>query len=170
MRKIIAGLALMLSLLSIPALAHEFKAGDITINHPWARASATSMAKAGGAFLTLHNMGDVDDVLLSASTPVAKKAEIHGHKMNDDGMMQMYEYGPLTIPAKGKIELKPGNLHIMLMKLAAPLIEGEMFPITLTFEKAGTVTIDVMIDEPGAMGETGDAMDGMDHSTMPMAN
>lgn len=170
MKKIILGLSLMLGMLVTSAQAHEFKVGDITIEHPWARASATSVARAGGAFLTLHNMGDSDDVLIGATTPNAKKAEVHGHKMNDAGMMKMYPYGPLTIPAKGKVELKPGGLHVMLMKLKAPLIEGEMFPVTLTFEKAGDVTIEVIIDEVGAMGNTDSAMEGMDHSNMDMTN
>jgi len=163
MKKIFIGLSLMLGLLSAPVQAHEVKAGDIMISDSWARASATSMAKAGGAYLSLHNMGNKDDVLLSASSPVAKKSEIHGHKMNDAGMMKMYEYGPLTVPAKGMVQLKPGGLHIMLMKLKAPLIEGEMFPLTLNFEKAGSVTIKVMIKKVGAMGT-------MDHSNMTTTN
>ena len=135
------------------AQAHDFKIGDIEINHPWARASATKKAKAGGAFLSLNNIGGNDDILLSASSPAAKKVEIHGHKMDDNGMMKMYEYGPLTIPAKTMVELKPGGLHIMLMKLNAPLIEGKTIPVTLNFKKSGDVTIMVNIDKPGAMGK-----------------
>lgn len=167
MKNILVGLCLALSLFTTSAYAQETKVGSLTITHSWARASATSMAKSGGAYISLHNMGDTDEVLLSASTPVAKKAEIHGHKMDNAGMMKMYEYGPLTIPAKEMVTLKPGGLHIMLMKLKAPLVEGEMFPLTLNFKKAGAITIKVMIDEVGAMG---DAMEGMDHSNMSPTN
>ncbi len=158
MKSIFIGIALAFTafitstLVITTAQAHDFKIGDIEIKQPWARASATKNAKAGGAFLSLHNMGEKDDILLSASSPIAKKSEIHGHKMDDNGMMKMYEYGPLTIPAKSMVELKPGGLHIMLMKLNSPLIEGKKVPITLNFKYAGDITIMVNIDKVGAMG------------------
>ena len=150
------------------AQANDFKIGNIEIKQPWARASATKKAKAGGAFLSLHNMGKKLDILLSASSPIAKKSEIHGHKMDDNGMMKMYEYGPLTIPAKSMVELKPGGLHIMLMKLKSPLIEGKKIPITLNFKHAGDITIMVDINKVGAMGNM--KMKNMGHQNMNSSN
>lgn len=135
------------------ATAHQESIGSIIIHHPWARASATSQAKTGAVYLKLENQGTSEVTLTGASTAVAKKAELHTHIMSDNGIMQMRPVeGGIPVSSKEKVELKPGGLHIMLMGLPAPLFEGEVFDITLTFSdgSSGTVPVEVMGVAAGA--------------------
>ena len=76
-----------------------------------------------------------------------------------DGIMKMRPVeGGIAVPAEGMAELKPGGLHVMLLGLAAPLAEGATIPVTLTFEKAGAITVEVPVMKAGATA--GPAMDG----------
>ncbi|MCB2100574.1 MAG: copper chaperone PCu(A)C [Rhodobacterales bacterium] len=146
------------------------KAGDLTIHAPWARASA-GMARAGAAFMTITNTGAADR-LISASADKGKRVELHTH-IKEGEVMRMRQVPAIDVPAQGQVDLKPGSYHVMFMGLAAPFKEGETFPLTLTFEKAGDVTVTVSVKGAGAMGagmkmkmEMGH--DQMDHSKMPM--
>lgn len=148
--------AATLALLAAPAFA-----GTVTVEDAWARASA-GMAKAGAAFLTVRNAGDREDKLVGAKAEVSAKTELHTHK-NVDGVMQMRHVESIAVPAKGMAMLKPGGDHVMFMGLNKPLMEGQTFPLTLVFEKAGEVTATVTVKGAGAMGP-GTAMDHkMDH-------
>lgn len=138
------------------AAAHDFTLGPIRIDHPWARASAGAV-RVGAAYMTLRNGGTSGDRLLMAATPQAARVELHSHVMKD-GTAMMQEVKAIDINAAGTAELKPGGLHVMLFDLKAPLREGESFPLTLTFERAGTVTVQVKVEKRGAMqGEHGGA-------------
>lgn len=139
--------AIVCAFFTVAVGAHEFKAGSIRIGHPYARATASGQ-QAGGSFLSLDNAGDADK-LLSAVSAVADRVELHAMKMEGD-VMKMRQLDAIDVPAKGKIELKPGGLHIMLIGLKAPLKEGTNFPLTLRFEKAGEVTVQVNVEAPGA--------------------
>lgn len=141
----ILGLALLLAAGS--AQAHDAKLGDLLIDHPWARPSA-GQAKNGAAYLRIVNSGAKADKLLSASTPAAKRAELHTHE-HVDGVMRMRQVKFVEVPAKGEVAFKPGGLHVMLFDLEKPLHEGFGFPLTLTFEKAGKVEVTVQIEKPG---------------------
>lgn len=134
-------------------------ANDVEVSNAWARASA-GMAKAGGAFLTIHNPNDHDHALINASADVAARVELHTHTMVD-GMMQMRQVeGGINVPAGETVTLQPGGFHVMLMGLHAPLKEGDTFPLTLTFTGDRTTTIDVKILAPTAMGFAGQATMG----------
>ena len=124
-------------------------APQIEVQHAWARATAAG-AKAGGIFLTLTDKG-APDHLVSASTPVAAMAEVH-EPVNDNGVMRMRPVPPLALEPNKPVELKPGGYHIMLMGLKQQLTDGQSFPVTLTFEKAGSITTTVHVAKAGAMG------------------
>lgn len=128
-------------------LTTEVFAGDITIENPWARASA-SKAKSGGAFMTIKNSGTTPDKLIAARSDIAKRAEIHQTKMKD-GMMMMHPVKAIEVPPGGMAMLKPGSYHVMFMGLKEPLRKGGAFPLTLVFEKAGAVEVMVKIMKPG---------------------
>lgn len=130
------------------ALAHGFKAGAIEIDHPWARATAPS-AQNGAAYLVLNGTGQESDRLLSAATPAADKAELHTHLM-DNGVMKMRPVDAIEVTPGSPTALQPGGLHIMLFGLKQPLVKGKTFPLTLTFEKAGSVTVQVDVEGAGA--------------------
>lgn len=126
---------------AIPALA-----GDIMVKDPYARSSGKS-AKSGAAFMMLMNQGDTDDRLIAASSDAAARVELHTHKENADGVMQMMEVKEgFPIPAGGMHGLQRGGDHVMLMGLTAPLEQGDIVTLTLTFEKAGDMTIEVPVD------------------------
>ena len=130
---------------------------EISVSNPFSRASAPQ-AKAGAAFLTV-TIDAGTDKLVGASSPVAEKAELHAHLM-EGGIAKMRPVeGGITVNAGTPTELKPGGLHIMLMGLKAPLKQGDSFPLTLKFEKAGEVSVTVPVQGPGAMAP----MQGHDH-------
>jgi len=124
-------------------------AGDIDIENPWARASA-GPAKAGAAFMDIGNSGKADR-LVGASADVSKVVELHTH-IRDGDVMKMRRVDAIDLPADATTYLQPGGLHVMFMGLTAPLEEGESFPLTLTFENAGDITVEVEVKAAGAMG------------------
>lgn len=134
------------ALVALPAAwAQSVSHGPLKIERPWARETA-SMARAGGAFMTIENTGDMPDKLLRASTPAAARTEVHTVIM-DGNVMRMREVPAIELAPRSKTELKPGGYHVMLMELKAPLKAGDSVPLTLVFEKAGTVTINVVVEK-----------------------
>ncbi|BAI74110.1 hypothetical protein AZL_a05790 (plasmid) [Azospirillum sp. B510] len=161
--KRILGIAAVLALFSAgAALAHGYKAGPIEIGHPWARATAAS-APNGGAYLSLKNTGTAEDRLVGASTPAAEKAELHTH-LNENGVMKMREVaGGIPVAPGEEVKLAPGGLHIMLLGLKQPLEKGSRVPMTLRFEKAGTVDVEIAVE---AAGQAAPA-EGHNHNAEP---
>jgi periplasmic copper chaperone A len=131
------------------AAAQEFKAGEITVEQPWSRATPGG-AKVGVGYLTITNGSSTPDRLLSAATEVAGHTEIHEMSMNN-GMMQMRPLPDgVAVPANGSVALEPGATHLMLLDLKHPLKEGDRFSGTLTFEKAGPLDVTFAIRGLGA--------------------
>ena len=105
--------------------------------------------------MTITNHGATDDTLIDASAPVSQRIELHTHIM-DDGVMWMREIeGGIPVPAGATVDLQPGGLHVMLIGLEQPLVEGETFPMTLVFEQAGAVDVVVSIEDITAGAEHG---------------
>ncbi len=125
------------------AQARDFRAGDISIDHPWARATAQGQAN-GAAYMTLDNRG-AEDRLVGAESTAADRVELHTH-MDDKGVMRMRRLDSIDLPAGKVTELEPGGLHLMMLELDAPLAVGEKFPLILTFEKAGKVEVEVQVE------------------------
>lgn len=152
-------LTLSLALAAAPAFAHEFKAGTLMLDHPWARATVPA-AKVGGGYLTIVNTGTEADRLVSASIApeVAERTEIHEMKM-DNGVMSMRKVaGGLEIPAGATVKLQPGKegggYHFMFMGLKKPLKDGEKFAGKLVFEKAGEVPVEFNIEGKGGQANS----------------
>ncbi len=139
--------ATALTLAAFAAQAHEFKAGAITIGHPYARATAAGQP-TGGGFMKFAN-GGADDKLLSVSAEVSKTVELHEMKMEGD-VMRMRQVEGITLPGGKTVELKPGGYHVMFIGLKEPLKVGDKFPVKLKFEKAGEVIVTVNVEAPGA--------------------
>lgn len=140
-----------------PASAHGVKVGELSITHLWTRQTAPGQSNGGG-FMTITNIGTGADRLVSGSSPAAAKVEIHTMSM-DGGIMRMRPIKDgLDVPAGGKLELKPGGYHIMLIGLKAPLERGKLVPLTLKFEKAGTTTVNLKVESItyGMEGESHD--------------
>jgi hypothetical protein len=125
------------------AQAHDYTAGALHIAHPWARATAQGQ-RTGGAYLAIDNHGTADR-LLSVRGEVAEALQLHSMTLKDN-VMHMREVDAVDVPAGGKVTLEPGGLHIMLVGLKAPLAAGSSFPLTLKFEKAGEVKVEVKVE------------------------
>ena len=137
--------AVVIATASVAAHAHSYKIGAIDIGHPYARATAPGQP-TGGGFLKLTNKGGAADRLVSASAAVSSRVELHSMKMEGD-VMRMRQVDAVDVPAGETVELKPGGLHIMFVDLKAPLKAGDSFPMTLKFERAGEVTVDVKVEK-----------------------
>ena len=124
------------------ASAHGYKVGAIAIGHPYARATVPGQP-SGGAYLRLENTG-ADDKLVSIKAQVSQSVELHTSSMDGD-VMRMRQVDAIDVPANKAVVLAPGGMHIMLVGLKAPLKEGDRFPMTLKFEKAGEVVVDVVV-------------------------
>lgn len=118
--------------------------GDIVISRPFTRATLPNAPVAGG-FLTLANTGGAADRLVAVETPLAREAQIHEMAMEGEVMKMRQIPDGLPIGPGETVALEPGGYHLMFMGLTSPLVEGETLEVTLTFEKAGTVTIDLPI-------------------------
>lgn len=122
----------------------------ITATNASAYATAEG-ARTGAIFLTLFNPQSGIDKLIGATTDKAATVEIHESYVDEaDGTMQMRKVDSVEILPSQQVELKPGGYHIMLIDLAAPLVEGETFDVTLNFQNAGSVVVPVTITAPGA--------------------
>lgn len=153
----------LIALTATPALS------EIVIKDAYARA-ASPAAKAGAAFMVIENTGDTDDRLADARSDIAMKVELHTHKADDAGVMQMLHVPEgFVIPAHGSHALARGGDHVMFMGLKGPMVDGETVPVTLVFDDAGEVTLEIPVDlnrKAGAM-EHGHMDHGeMDHGDM----
>lgn len=136
---------------AVPAFAE-----GVIITDAYARTSGAS-AKSGAAFMVIENHADADDRLLSAASDVAARVELHTHKEDANGVMQMLEVPEgFAIPAHGSHALARGGDHVMFLGLTRSLAQGDKVTVTLTFEKAGEMTVEVPVDL-----ERKDAMGGM---------
>ena len=127
-------------LIASPTLA------EITITDAYAR-SATPMAKAGAAFMTLHNSSPQDDQLIAAASDAALRVELHTHVDQGNGVMQMMQVEEgFAIPATGSHTLQRGGDHVMFMGLTGPWKQGDTIPLTLTFRDAGEISLELPVD------------------------
>ncbi len=137
------------TLLALPAVAHDYKAGELSIDHPWSRELPVDLPGAA-AYFTLHNHGSQPDRLLSVSTPRAHKADLH-FQAAGSSPADMKHMGAVEIPAHGEVTFSPGANHVMLSGVEPPLKAGEHFPMTLQFEKAGKVEVEVEVKNADAL-------------------
>lgn len=132
--------ALMAAALLAATAAHAQNA--VKVDKAWARPTVAGQA-GGGGFLTIVG-GGAPDKLLSASAGISKTVELHKMEM-DGNVMRMRPVDAIEVPAGGTVELKPGGLHVMFIGLNKTLKAGERFPLTLKFEKAGELKVDVQV-------------------------
>jgi copper(I)-binding protein len=133
----------LLFTINSPIQAHSHKSttelGDLIISNTWARTTPRT-AKTGVAYFVIKNRGKADDTLVGVTSEIAKKTEIH-QSSEKNNIMHMRHVGKVNIPAGSVAELRPNSFHIMFMGLHAPIKQGDIFPLTLTFKTAGTVKV-----------------------------
>ncbi|MFB4391520.1 MULTISPECIES: copper chaperone PCu(A)C [unclassified Pseudomonas] len=143
--------ALILATLLLPsafASAHEYSVGELHIAHPWSLALPPNAPNVA-AYFVVHNNGKVDDRLLSVDTPISDDAQLHEHAKTVDGLMKMQQVKSVVIPAGKDLAFAPSAYHVMLLqpKDRSLLVDGMRFPLTLHFEKAGDITVEVAVQQ-----------------------
>jgi len=129
-------LAAAFTLVAAPACA-----GPISVSKAWVRPTPKGLSTSA-AYFTVTNSGPAD-VLQSAATPAAR-ASMHMSMKHGD-MMMMHPQGDTPVPANGTVTFAPGGLHVMLEGVKQPLAAGQHVPLTLSFAKAGKITVDAEV-------------------------
>jgi len=139
--KTILSAATAAMLLALPAWAEGLEVKDAYA------ISAGAGAMTGAVYMVIRNQGGAADRLIDVRSDAAVRVQFHTHRENADGVVQMIhvEEG-FDLPTDGEILMARGGNHVMLMGLTAPFEQGAMFTITLVFEQAGAVAVDVMVD------------------------
>jgi len=119
-------------------------AKELAVRDVWARPAAQGGNSA--VFFMIDNPTAQDDTLLGVQTDVAMMAGLHRSVMDGD-VMKMEPHEAVAVPAKGQVEFKPGDYHVMLMNLKKDLNAGDTFTITLKFEKAGEITLEATVKD-----------------------
>ena len=128
--------------------------GDLRVDDPWARATPPGAPVAGG-FMTVRNLGDRPDRLVSVRSAAAEKVEIHEMRA-DDGMMRMRMLPDgLDFPAGASVTLQPGGYHLMFIRPRQPFVADGVVPATLVFERAGSVDVQLQVRDAGARDAKG---------------
>ncbi|MBZ0328706.1 copper chaperone PCu(A)C [Halomonas sp. ANAO-440] len=131
-------LATGLSLVSLTALADALNIEDAQVR------AVPPGSETSAAFMTLHNTSDTDIALVDTSSPAAEVMELHNHE-DVDGVMQMRKVSRIIVPAGETVALAPGGLHMMLIKLTSPLVEGEPVELTLTFDNGESQVVEAPV-------------------------
>lgn len=145
-----AAFALLGASIATPAHAHDFRAGQLAIDHPYATPSLAGTPNGAAYLRGIRNRGTAPDRLVAASTPVAERVELH--EMTTEGdVMRMREVPAIDLPAGQEVQLRHGQrYHLMLINLRQPLKVGDRFDLTLKFEKAGETTVKAWVQQPRA--------------------
>jgi periplasmic copper chaperone A len=129
---------LALALLPVTAWAHSFTLGTLAIGHAWVRPTTGSETEA---MMPIANGGTSGDALIGAKSVVADHIEFRGDKK---------KFEKFDVPVGRPMPMRPKGLHLVLVGLKAPVVLGTKVPITLVFEKAGSIDIEMFVENtPG---------------------
>lgn len=121
---------------------------QVSVENPWARPTPPN-AKLAAGYLTVVNASGAPDRLVGASSPAAARVEMHVN-IKDGNILRMREVKDLKLSAGGRLELKPAGAHLMFVDIKAPFRQGDTVPVTLRFEKAGDVQVELHVGQPSA--------------------
>jgi hypothetical protein len=142
MRVHLCAVALFAVLVPVAGAAAEGASGSIRVVNAYAKAMPPG-ATTAGAYLTIENKGAADR-LVGASSPKALAVEMHTME-NSRGIMRMKAVWRIEVSPHGRTVLVPGGTHLMIVDPAAPLHEGDRFPVRLMFEHAGPIDLDLEV-------------------------
>jgi copper(I)-binding protein len=131
------------AIFSVTGAHAEGLSKSIFVSNAWVQAMPHSQ-KISAAYMTIRNNSNKEIIIISASCMIAGSTEIH--QMNDmNGMMHMSMRASLHIPAQGKVTLRPGDIHIMLINLKKPVNKGDIVPITLHLQDKGSIIVNAQV-------------------------
>lgn len=127
-----------------PGAATTAPAGTApTVSGAWVR-PPQGMDRPAAGYLVITG-GSQADALLSARSPIAGSVEVHETSMDSSGMTGMHPISRLEVPAGATVTLQPGGYHLMFMNVTGTVEVGAKVKIELTFEKAGTITVEAEV-------------------------
>lgn len=141
------GLAIALAATASSSIAKEHAHGPLKIENPHARVTIAGRPAAG--YMKIHNASNKADALVSASSPMAERVELHTHLM-ENGIMKMRPVQKVEVPANGAVTFGSGDFHLMIFGPKSDVKPGKELPITLTFASAASVTVDFAVTGIGA--------------------
>ncbi len=156
-RACLASAVMALTTLTAPAMAHEYRVGDIEVMHPYAPPTPPGAPMAAG-YLEIINHGDQDERLLGGSVTFAHELQVHETTVEDDVSRMRQITDGLVIPAGATVTFQPMGKHLMFVDLAEPLVDGDRKNATLSFEQAGELDVEFAIEHADA--------ESMDHGDM----
>jgi len=159
--------------LAVPVTEFPPLPGDIVVTQAWARPTAPAtemdmdnmmateepmdMGGTSAAYMFIENTGSEDVTLISGTTNMAGIVEIHETSMTDQGVMQMRPVeGGIVIPAGERVELRPGGLHVMMLDLQMPFVDGEALFLELAFDNGETIAVAAPIEDRMGMMSMGE--------------
>ena len=137
----------LLSLFFTLTHAEVVSVGSIRVSNAYTRATVPGQQVAGG-FLNIENLGATDQ-LIGASSAVANEVQLHEMLM-DGNVMRMFQIKEIPLPANGRVDLRPGGLHLMFLGLRAPIIAGQEIPVRLKFARSGEIEVRLLVSAPGS--------------------
>lgn len=149
-----------------PTTLAQYSQGPVKVDHPWSRPTPPG-TPMGVGYLNISNSGSSDITLVGAATPRAGSVSIHETSMHDGVMRMAPVKGGLLIPAGTTVELKPHSFHLMLEKLKTPLREGESIPLSLRFEGAGDMQVELTVESLDGQADKTEKMDHSGHGMDP---
>ena len=123
------------------SLAHNYEKGDVSIRHPWMRAMTSGESEAA-VYMEIRNSGRETDRLVAAFSSVAERVDIM--LTRKEGLVRK-QVGVLEVPGRERLVLKPKGSHLLFVGLARPLSKGDRVPLTLRFERAGEVPMELEV-------------------------
>jgi copper(I)-binding protein len=145
----LAACAIALSCTSTVAVARDYAFGPLKVTHPWSRPTPPGASTAAG-YLTITNTGATPDRMLGGSSPAADKVEIHKESLAGGIMTMRPVPDGITIAAHGSVTLAPGGYHLMIFGPKHPFRPGDHVSVSLRFEHAGVVSLDLLVEQPSA--------------------
>jgi copper(I)-binding protein len=140
--------AFVLSVRMTVASAHDYDHGSLHVGHPWSRPTAPGVPMAV-AYLSITNHGTKEDVLLGAHTSAAAHVELHQTTISN-GMASMRPLAQIAIDPGQTLHIEPGGIHLMLVDVKTPFVEGKNVPLTLEFRDAGFVDVELEVESRDA--------------------
>ncbi|MGI9350794.1 MAG: copper chaperone PCu(A)C [Rhizobiaceae bacterium] len=156
-RFLVAVLLILISL-GVNVHAHEYQSGDLLIEHPHITKPLPG-AKVSAGYLEITNRGDNPERLIGVTAGFSKKSQLHSIEILDGVAKMRPVKGGIEIPPGGSVKLKKGGFHLMFMKVSDDVDVGQLRPVKLLFEKAGTIEVEMIVIEPADLDEDDD-----DHS------
>ncbi|MBM3808458.1 MAG: copper chaperone PCu(A)C [Acidimicrobiia bacterium] len=132
----------------LAGVATHAQTAAVTIRDAWVR-EPMGNRNMTGAFVVVENNTDKPLAIVAASSDISDKVELHEMK-NEGGMMQMSPVSKISVPAHGKVELKPGSFHVMLFDMKKKVADGDKIKLTLTLDDGTKLTSDAAVRKPAS--------------------